>query len=130
MRHCPNSCLLISFYLSLLVSKILKNKHDGGTCKRFCDCKTCDKKQNYLYQHLKNFLRNIENGLLRKQLPNNIKGKQMITIIRYLKDTGHESTIMNMYMIVHVLLVQSQKESKCAFLLHSHVLKWVHEQGL
>ena len=54
----------------------------------------------------------------------------MITIIRYLKDNGHESTIMNMYMIVHVLLVQSQKESKCAFLLHSHVLKWVREQGL
>lgn len=55
----------------------------------------------------------------------------MITIIRYLKDTGHESTIkMNMYMIVHVLLVQSWKESKGAFLLHSDVLKWVHEQGL
>lgn len=55
----------------------------------------------------------------------------MITIIRYLKDTGHETTIMNfMYMIVHVLLVQSQKESKRAFLLHSDVLKWVHEQGL
>ena len=54
----------------------------------------------------------------------------MITIIRYLKDTGHESTIMNMYMIVHVLLVQSRKESKGAFLLHSDVLKWVHEQGL
>ena len=54
----------------------------------------------------------------------------MITIIRYLKDTGHESAIMNMYMIVHVLLVQSQKESKRAFLLHSDVLKWVHEQGL
>ena len=37
---------------------------------------------------------------------------------------------MNMYMIVHVLLVQSQKESKRAFLLHSDVLKWVCEQGL
>ena len=37
---------------------------------------------------------------------------------------------MNMYMIVHVLLVQSQKESKRAFLLHSDVLKWVREQGL
>ena len=37
---------------------------------------------------------------------------------------------MNIYMIVHVLLVQSQKESKRAFLLHSDVLKWVHEQGL
>ena len=54
----------------------------------------------------------------------------MITIIKYLKDNGHESTIMNIYMIVHVLLVQSQKESKRAFLLHSDVLKWVHEQGL